>query len=149
MNRTILLAVVSALFWACAACDRHESQAVVSKNPLFVSSEWVSISLPNALATHEGWVNEILLSVPPSYQRSVQPWGLRSPDGNFCELQAQLVTTGGALENRKMSGFWGEKPFFDEGGRGQAYSEIRLRSTCAVKVSEVTFHDYDPREVKR
>jgi hypothetical protein len=149
MNRTILLTVACALLCVCAGCERHESQTVVLKKPLFVSSEWVPISLPNVLPTHEGWVNEILLSVPLNYQRSVQPWGLRSPDGDLCELQAQLVTTGGAVENRKMSGFWGEQPYFDGWGRGQAYSEIRLRSTCAVKVSEVTFHDYDPREVKR
>lgn len=101
------------------------------------------------LTNHGGWVNEILLDVSPDYQRSINPMGMRSPDGALCELEAQLVTTGGAVENRRMTGFWGQQPFFDDWGRGQGYAEIRLRSTCAVKVSRVLFHEYDPREVKR
>jgi hypothetical protein len=130
-------------------CGKHEISKELATN-IAANQASKAITSSQPLEIPEGWIGEILVAAPNEYQRDyhTEPFTLVSPMGKAVHVQVNFREINGHTSSTEITSFWGPDLVFHIPPTAKIH-EIEITSTQPLSPLSVTWHVYDPREVKR
>jgi hypothetical protein len=142
----VKLAILVLGLWSMAGCEDPYSQVSIAPGAI-VSTEWTEIRPEKPLAWTKP-VEEFTFHIDSAHQRSLN-LEIVGPDGKRSIPEVDLIAEDGRVVPLDVHGFLSEDMFFTTQTPVKTVRAIRIRNSFQIRISNLRWVGYDPKEVKR